>query len=480
MEAPVTELSRSFAAAAVGRLAQRSGLFFSHFEHLHRLELPAHWEPHGRPDLRGPTAWRNGELPEVKFRDFRLDRMVASFHPTHGPKWSAHELCHRLVGFAWKPNAGRLYLATAARLAELLPVALWYFFDEVGLRRCPDHLEQGAFYERPCPACDDLAAEGPDPSAPLVEHWQKEGRRYIELELRAIGRSLREGRPISHRYMHLDLATDSLAWATAHGPRLESPAFHRWIELFFGEEQGRHANLPSLEERVQSVLGALTGEWEPAPLRGTQDTWIRQDLGWRLLQVTEHTEGEVALDLTHLVERLAEGAAVDAVIAAYEALFEEWELPDPRDVFAVGYDLPGGYGRSASQIFAGLRTACPGTLRLLQEAAEPTVATFVSQDRCERQGVARRFHRFLLRQIPDYPVTELCGLEAALCHAPYPDTTVESLRHSLPSDRRRRLGPGVELLSLRRSWGAWLSRRRPAELPVVPPPLEEPQQVAIR
>ena len=114
------------------------------------------------------------------------------------------------------------------------------------------------------------------------------------------------------------------------------------------------------------------------------------------------------------------------------------------------------------------------------QAAEPTIASFVAEDRCERQGVGRRFHRYLLRQIPDYPVTELCGLEAALCHAPMADATVESLRMSPPSDRRRRLGPGVELLSLRRSWGGWLSRRRPTELPAVPPPLEQPQQVAIR
>ena len=97
------ELERSVAARSVGRMASASGLFAAHFEH--RLEMPLpDWWCVSDADL-GPYpwasegAWRGGSLNETKFRVFRLDRRIASFHPGHAAKWGAHELCHGLVGF---------------------------------------------------------------------------------------------------------------------------------------------------------------------------------------------------------------------------------------------------------------------------------------------------------------------------------------------------------------------------------------------
>ena len=137
--APAHELLRSPASQAVGRLAMQSNLLLSHFEHRVELALPEEWLPTDRPDLGETPVWQNGVLPEAKYQAFRHDRISGSFHPSHRAKWTGHELCHGLVGFAWKPSASRFFHALASRLAEVLPVALWYFLDEANLRRCPSH-----------------------------------------------------------------------------------------------------------------------------------------------------------------------------------------------------------------------------------------------------------------------------------------------------------------------------------------------------
>ena len=144
--APTHELLRSPAAQRIGILAAQSGLLLSHFETRLDLEWPEEWEPHNRPDLGQPQRWKGGVLPETKYRSFSHDRIIGSFHPSHRAKWTAHELCHGLVGFAWSPNFNRFHHALAARVSEVLPVALYYFFDEAGLRRCPDHAERSAWH----------------------------------------------------------------------------------------------------------------------------------------------------------------------------------------------------------------------------------------------------------------------------------------------------------------------------------------------
>ncbi|HIN85132.1 MAG TPA: hypothetical protein EYN06_01535, partial [Myxococcales bacterium] len=127
------ELTRTPASALIGRLAAQSNLMLSHFEHRVEFSLPEAWLPVGRADLSEAPGWQNGVLTESKYQAFRHDRISGSFHPGHRAKWTAHELCHGLVGFAWQPGAGRFFHALSARLAEVLPVALWYFFDEAGL-----------------------------------------------------------------------------------------------------------------------------------------------------------------------------------------------------------------------------------------------------------------------------------------------------------------------------------------------------------
>lgn len=457
MPLPLHELQRSDAARRVAAHAQASGLYFSHFEHLLDLEGPDAWAPDARPDLGERAGWRAGVLPEAKFLHFRLDRMVASFHPAHGPKWTAHELCHRLVGYAWRPDASPLYIATAARLAELAPVALWYFYDEIGARRCERHAACDPRFDLRCAACEALATEGPA-AGPEDARLREDGDRYVAAELAAVAATIRTGRPISHRWATLELASDGLAWAAAHGRRLASPAFRGWVERFVPDGTGRHATLEDLTERVTQVIAAVRDGAPLAPWHADRQRWIVQDVAWRLTTIHADCEGDAADALDALLVDLAGSLDVGAAIAGYRALAEDFELPSPEDAFAVGYDLPDGLGRSARQIADGLATVCPGTLALLGDAAPDTIARFVATDPLVRVPLGRRFAAWLAEgDNPD--AAELAALEAAVVHAPPMDPAVATLRAGPTPTGPVRRAPGVALLRSSRDWRSWLGGR---------------------
>ncbi len=438
--APPHELARTGASARVGELAARSGLRMAHYEQRVRLETPEHWRPPGRPDLAAaePAAWRGGMLPEPKYGAFRHDLLIGSFHPGHGAGWTAHELCHGLVGFAWRPGATPLWTALAARLAEVLPVALWYFLDRA---RAP------------------AAGAGPEEVADAEEashSWRVRGRLFVEHELNAVARSLRRGRPEPHRLGSLDLSTDSLAYAAAHGPRLRSREFARFAGRFFsGPAQGLHGSLESLAERTRSLLDHLLGEGASTPLLGPPGLWVAQDLAWRLLIVRSETDGDAADALDGLVDRLAEAhhdTAIAQVIAGYEALHEDFHVPDPAALLAVGYPLPGGrYGAGREQLTEGLRTACPLTLQLLGAQAGPLIEAFIDHDAppsgWARVPLGRRFASFMADQAGGV-AADMAALEAALVHARAPDPVAESLGVDHPGDSTIDLRAGVELLRL--------------------------------
>ena len=113
--APSGEYTRTPVAARVGHLAARDGLFLFHFERRAHLPLPEAWVPPDREDLTLPPTWEDGVLAEAKYQSFRHDLALASFHPMHRAKWTAHELCHGLVGFGWRPGASTFFHATAGR-----------------------------------------------------------------------------------------------------------------------------------------------------------------------------------------------------------------------------------------------------------------------------------------------------------------------------------------------------------------------------
>ena len=448
--APAFELSRSPAAAAVGRMAQQSELFMAHFEYRVQPEPPQQWLPEGREDLQGEVAWQGGILPENKYQGFRNDLMIGSFHPGHRAKWTAHELCHGLVGFAWRPDAPLFFHAQAARLSELLPVALFYFFDEVNLQRCDDHQGGGPLFGHYCSACERAAVQGP--AAEHGHRFTSQGKDFVARELAAFHRSIKTGRPIASPWANLDLNSDGLAYAAMQGPRLNSPEFARFIELFFAENQGCHPDLESLEARLLAVMAGICDQQPVLPLQGNRALWMSQDVGWRLLEVRSQCDDEVGSELDRMVEALAANpneTQLAQTLAAYEALNNEYVLQDPETLFSVGYPLPGGWGLSVTQIGAGIASACPRTWQLLQEEdageAQALLARFAEEDPWTRTPLGTRFATWMTEQVGGLHA-ETASLEAALMHAPQPDSVAISLGSSGGRDDSWRVSPDVVLV----------------------------------
>lgn len=416
---PNLEHSRSPAAHRVAQFARQSDLFFAHFEHRVRLPLPLDWdsESGASPD------WVAGVLPEPKYQAFRHDLLVASFHPGHRAKWTAHELCHALVGFAYRPGATGLFHALGAWLSELLPVALWYFFDEAGLTRCEKHSEQGALFQAQCDDCEEAAKQGARKPLPADKKFIREGLAFIDRELRAVRHSKRIGLPQGTRFGTVDLASDGLTYARAHGARLRAPEMERYVAQFFAPDQGHHASLEALEARVVEVRDALFKGAELRPWAATRWDYTAQDLGYRLLTLRATRSGEMARSLDALIDALAKKRTKQGVarlMEAYGALAASTKrsreaLPSKEDMFAVGYGLEAQPGVSLRQLDAGVRSACPGAHLALGRDANRILADFAAAEQPERSPIGRRFAQFLSRTQPG-PVAELARIEAAVTH----------------------------------------------------------------
>lgn len=466
--APRKELLRSPAAARVGRLAAAQGLRLFHYEWRHHLDLPADLVPAHDPSLAQAPSWGAGVLPERKYQSFRHDQAIGGYHPGMRAKWTAHELCHALIGFAWHETASPLFLATAGRLSELLPVVLWYHLDEAHLRRCPQHASTGALHRRVCPECEALAGSVVDEVR--AEGRLEAGRAWLEAELLAIRETRRQGQPVPHVVGSLDLCSDGIAYAAAHGPRMATPAFRRFIEGFAVEGGGWVRSLDALEARVLDVVDAIT-EGKPladlAPSRTHGEArWVLQDLAWRLLMLWHETEGEAADTLSDLIDDLSSAcgdtadatlsgsqveaeaeAAISRALDGYRALHEEWVLPEPDHLFALGHDLLGTHsGRSVDQVSQGVQSALPLTCDLLHDLPD-RVADFVAQDHAVRVPLGHRFATWLGSDV--HPaLAELAHYEAALTHLPVADDEVLGLG-PVSADGRYRLARGVRVLRTR-------------------------------
>jgi len=429
---PLAESSRSRAAAWVERQARRHGLPMAHFEYRETLPLPAAWLPEARADLGRVQGWSNGQLPESKYQSYRHDLWVGSYHPSHRAKWTAHEWMHGIQGFAWAPGASPFFHALAGWQAEILPVALWYFFDEADLRRCPLHQGQGPLFGAYCPDCERAAGD-------LVEFdasWWERGQDFVRSQLEGVRLSIESGRLHPRRYATLDLASDGLAYAASHQPRLNSRAFHLLMERF----PPTTSTLDAFSQRIEALTQDLL---EGRDVESVLDasTCVAQDLAWRLLMIWTEAEGDVAQSLLDVVDQLASGAPVEEAISVYEALYDEWVLPQPSRVFACGYPLTVDYGLSRLQIRDGLESCVPQTLA---QGGAHWVDRFVSGDQLERLHLARRFAASLERA-GQADLAGLARLEAALADPPKADLEAKSLV-PVSLDGSWRLGTGHELV----------------------------------
>ena len=431
--------ARSPAAYRVGALADQSELFSFHFEHRQHLDLPLNWIP-AQADGLGPS-WEDGVLPEPKYQSFRHDLMIASFHPGHRGKWTTHELCHALVGTAWNAHATPLFHATAGRLAELLPVVLYYFLDEVRLARCPDHDAGGALFRQHCHACEEVAQARPwrDEDRVFVD----EAARYLDRELAAVARTRRQGRPHSHRWGSLDLCSDGLAYAAAHGARLNSGAFRHYAQCFARPQTGIHPDLDALEERLVAVAQAIALGTDLPSWEASRWTWAAQDIGWRMIQLAEETDAPRRERAWEITEQLGRSPTEDGIRQALVQWQQAEGLADVEWVGAVGYALPAEApcsGFSADQVRAGLTSVCPLALEALDDSGVLFLDAFVLADGHDRAFLGDRFTAWLQHQYPG-PIAELARFEAALRHA-----THDPMPGILGSERGRRLADSVRRL----------------------------------
>jgi len=212
-------------------------------------------------------------------------------------------------------------------------------------------------------------------------------------------------------------------------------------------------------DRIREVTDDLAGGVLAKPLGGDRGLWIAQDIAWRLTVTIAECEGDVVDALEELVTHLAMAPTIQSVadiIDAYHALGEDWVLPSPDDLFAVGYALPGGYGYATEQVAQGIATVCRETAGLLGDTFEALVDEFVRAEPPMRQPVARRFATYLEQVMPG-TASDLARYEAAVSHPGNADPEVDSLGTAAPGDQNQvRLSKGVELLNLEADLTAYL------------------------
>jgi hypothetical protein len=278
-------------------------------------------------------------------------------------------------------------------------------------------------------------------------------------ELAAVGRARRTGLLAGHRWAHLDLESDALAYVATHGPRMASPQFARYVELFLSPGLGLVPHLDDLEARVWALLDHLCGGAPAESLAAGAAAVVAADVGMRLLTVAADLEGDdVAADLDALAERLAgDPKDLAGVVTAYRALEAEWHLPPAADVFATGYDLPGvesdnpsenkALGRDSAGLASGIAEVLPQTEAILGEAFEDLVARFVAEELPVRAPAARRFAAWLAANEPGV-VADLARYESAVSHPLPPDPCAEVYAAEPAADDRLRRAEGLDVLHL--------------------------------
>ena len=403
INAPEEELNRSTAASRVGALAHASGLFLSHFERRHHLELPEAWLAQDRIDLLGQAHWHRGKRVEPKYSYFRYDSPLGSFHPSHRAKWTAHELCHGLVGFAWAPGKSRFFHHAAARLSEVLPVALWYFFDEADVNRCAIHKHQGMLFGDLCWDCEKAALV--PPRGKVDEALMHAGEEFVRAEIDAVERSIKTGKMYEHHYGTLNLARDGAAWAAAHHMRLVDPEYARFRELFLNHHTGYFSDLESLRDRVLSVMDHLTGKAKVEPWQAESSTWIVHDIADRIFTIQKDCEDEVAKHLWRIIESMAStpnSAAIELALDHYTELYEHYYIPPPEHVFGLGYTVSSFYGNCIESVMDGLKSGAPETSKKLGEKLNELTRTFIQVATVRRQHITEGFFTAIQNQLSEF------------------------------------------------------------------------------
>ncbi len=297
------------------------------------------------------------------------------------------------------------------------------------------------------------------------------GRAYVRAELAAIERTIHSGVVHPHRYATLELASDGVAYAAAHGERLGSPGFHAWVERFAVRGGGWSDSLEALHERVLAVTegvvkGVEASPRAPTPAHGRW-RWVVQDLAWRIEVVRTQCEGDAERGLGQVLDRLGEAissttdgardaeaecrSALADAVANYVELDDAFELLPPSELCAVGYptgveplDALGLEG-TRLQLVDGLRTCVAGSVAMAKETLGARVDALVEADRetPARDALADRWAASLAAELgADEVSCQVARYEAAVNVVP---TRVSPVLGGAPRDERWRLVAGVRV-----------------------------------
>ena len=359
---PELDIYRSPIAQSIAELAQKNNFFLSHYEYRYQLPVPAEWE---NVVWKEKPIWEGGYLRESKYQSFRNDLRIGSFHPGHQSKWSTHELCHSICGFAWNNTFSFLDHCLAARLSELIPVIVFYFLDEINLNRCKDHLNNLWLKMPYCGACEKLISEKVTTSDNYKEKLIKEATYFFYKEFDAVIKSIKSKKIITHIYGHLDLANDSIYYVKAHEKRLNSKEFNQFVTYFKSELH--FASVDHFMEHLEVLFLNFINVFESNVTQEINLTnkdkvfWISQDLFWRVVEL-EKLFPKITKFSQKWVNDLSEkptNSSISNLIEEYKIIEKENKLILSDNFFSVGYKLRGDVGYSKKMIKEGLLSASP-------------------------------------------------------------------------------------------------------------------------
>ena len=245
----------------------------------HELRVPVPWPERFASDEAVATDahgyWDVGVLQAGKYRSFTQDEPFATYNPNHMSKWGPHELMHRVCGFVWRHDMTRWEAYLAARLNELLPVVLWYGFDEVarldrdGFDRAQDAADRRA-------SLDDALwlTESPRDLEGRVRRGLRhfrEGFAHFDREMAAIDQELATGRTVRAPHEFLDSSSDAIAYVVGHFGRLRDPIVSAMLSTVLREGIDYEPSVITYRARIDHELERLLRapvELDPARVAG--------------------------------------------------------------------------------------------------------------------------------------------------------------------------------------------------------------------
>jgi hypothetical protein len=396
MGADPRDYHRSSVAKRIFHLAKENNLVFAHYEYRWPIPLPQSWMSEKDQYAQGEVHWNQGVLSELKYQSFRHDSAVCNFHPGQSSKWGAHELCHKLVGFAFKPDADILFHTLAAWAAEVLPVTVYYFWDEIDSFKCAKHQNYSFMPATYCKRCEEKA----EVQSQKKEEYKELGWKFLNLQLTAIEASIKQSKLLPAPYLSLDLADDAYYYTLSQFPRLSSETYKEFVETHV-PLQLYSKSLEDLLIRIRNVAAAIIETKDLKPFGLSAIDWKVLDMGFRGFELSESIESNK--DFVKLTNDFLQHKNISTYVAGYKSFSENYDLPSLQEFFGVGYNLTNDLGYFEPQVIEGIKTLLPESFDRLKDE---DIAAFLENDRASR--------KFLGERLSPYLKTDVTQVEAFL------------------------------------------------------------------